>query len=253
MNEMKTAIMGDAHANPRALEVAIADARALGCGRFVFLGDATGYGADVRKTVRLVRENFDAVLMGNHDAVCCEMDRRASVIGNGNYALDRRQATELTEEELEWMCGLPYVQAEGGVAYVHGDFTNPKGWEYVMDERDVMRNLCARDERILFCAHTHAAAIWEVDSEGHVTMPIAGSLVRPAAEAESIMHELRPDCRYVVNCGSVGYPRNDRSNVYAVLDDLAQTVAIRRLPFDIETYRRDLETAGVAIPGWLAD
>ena len=39
---MKYAIMSDAHANPLALETAIADARSLGCEKFIFAGDITG-------------------------------------------------------------------------------------------------------------------------------------------------------------------------------------------------------------------
>ena len=39
---MKYAIMSDVHANPKALETALADARRLGCGKFILLGDVTG-------------------------------------------------------------------------------------------------------------------------------------------------------------------------------------------------------------------
>ena len=44
---MKYAIMSEVHANPRALKVALEDARRLGCGKYVLLGDVTGYGYDV--------------------------------------------------------------------------------------------------------------------------------------------------------------------------------------------------------------
>ena len=67
---MRYAIMSDVHANPKALEVALADARRLGCGKFILLGDVTGYGYDpkgalegVRRTTRYQNievEYFDA-------------------------------------------------------------------------------------------------------------------------------------------------------------------------------------------------
>ena len=38
---MKYAIMSDAHANPKALETALADARKAHCGKFILLGDVT--------------------------------------------------------------------------------------------------------------------------------------------------------------------------------------------------------------------
>ena len=62
--------MSDVHANPRALKVALEDARRLGCGKYVLLGDVTGYGYDVKTALSEVRKNFDVVLMGNHDSAC---------------------------------------------------------------------------------------------------------------------------------------------------------------------------------------
>ena len=67
---MQYAVMSDVHANPAALAAALADARRRGCNRFVMLGDTTGYGYDVKEAMRLVRESFDVVLMGNHDSAC---------------------------------------------------------------------------------------------------------------------------------------------------------------------------------------
>ena len=55
---MKYAIMSDVHANPAALEAALKDAHAQGCGRFVMLGDTTGYGYDVKTAITLVRSEF---------------------------------------------------------------------------------------------------------------------------------------------------------------------------------------------------
>ena len=60
---MRYAIMSDAHANPVALETAIADACEQGCEKLLFLGDATGYGYDAKKTLSIVRRNFSVALM----------------------------------------------------------------------------------------------------------------------------------------------------------------------------------------------
>ena len=71
---MKYAIMSDVHANPRALKVALEDARRLGCEKYVLLGDVTGYGYDVKTALAEVRKNFDVVLMGNHDSACVGLE-----------------------------------------------------------------------------------------------------------------------------------------------------------------------------------
>ena len=67
---MKYAIMSDAHANPAALKKAYVDACEQKCGKFLFLGDAIGDGYDEKTTVDFLRDNFDVVLLGNHDSVC---------------------------------------------------------------------------------------------------------------------------------------------------------------------------------------
>ena len=102
---MKYAIMSDVHANPKALETALADARRLGCGKFILLGDVTGYGYDPKATLEIVRRNFDVVLMGNHDSACVELEPEWEVRMNNNYDFDRKARELLSEEERAWLCG----------------------------------------------------------------------------------------------------------------------------------------------------
>ena len=105
---MKYAIMSDAHANPQALETALADARAAKCGKFILLGDVTGYGYDPKRTLELVRENFDVVLMGNHDSACVELEPEWEVITNYNYDFDR-MARELL---VPWSTAKMYLSSD---------------------------------------------------------------------------------------------------------------------------------------------
>ena len=248
MATQKIAIMGDAHANPRALKEAIADAKKLGCGKFWFLGDLTGYGYDVKECLRIVRKNFEVVLLGNHDAVCSE--RFPLGMGNPNYHQDRLQARQLSEEDLEYLRGLPLVWTDGDIACVHGDFLNPRVFQYILNDGDACDNRFARDERILFCAHLHLASVWEIEADATVSR-LTESCTRQVLEPESFTYCLKPDNHYVINCGSVGYPRLERAIVYAIYDQSAQSVSIRRLPFDRETYKRDMTLAGLGIPVWL--
>lgn len=246
---MKIAVMGDVHANPRSLKDAIADAKALGCAKMWHLGDITGYGYDVKEALRLVRENFDVVLLGNHDAACS--DRFPMNLHNHNYDVDRAQAQQLDEGDLEYLRGMPLVHSEDDVACVHGDFTNPSGFHYIQAAGDVLENRCVRDERILFCAHVHLSSVWQVGKDDAVSL-LSDLCIRPAREPEMSSFKLDPKCHYVINCGSVGYPRFERSVVYAVLDSDEQTVSIRRLPFDVEAYKRDMAAAMLAIPAWIS-
>ena len=248
---MKYAIMSDAHANPKALETALADARAADCGKFILLGDVTGYGYDPKRTLELVRENFDVVLMGNHDSACVELEPEWEVVTNYNYDFDRMARELLTEEEKAWLRGRGYLHEENGFACTHGDFTQPNMWNYIIYPDAAERNFLSRSEQMMFCGHTHHAAIWEMTRRGACRLKLEKRFREPAVKAESVSFRLNRTSRYIVNVGSVGYPRNDLCCSYGIFDPDARQMTIRRLPFDFKSYVTDMTDRNLRLPGWL--
>ena len=260
---MKYAIMSDVHANPKALETALADARRLGCEKFILLGDVTGYGYDPKATLEIVRRNFDVVLMGNHDSACVELEPEWEVRMNNNYDFDRMARELLSEEERAWLRGRAYQHEEAGFICAHGDFTQPKMWNYIIYEDAAERNFRFRDEQLMFCGHTHHAAIWELTGGRASSRAVATSgkdvcrpklehrFRQPAAKAESVSFKLNPTSRYIVNVGSVGYPRNDLCGAYGIFDADARRMTIRRLPFDFKSYITEMLDRKLDLPRWL--
>ena len=248
---MKYAIMSDAHANPLALETALADARAARCGKFILLGDVTGYGYDPKRTLDVVRGNFDVVLMGNHDSACAGLEPELEVAANGNYDLDRMARDQLSEEDLAWLRGLGYLHEEAGFVCTHGDFTQPKMWNYILYGEAAERNFLSRDDGLMFCGHTHHAAIWERNEKGECCLKMGNRFRLPAGKAESVSFKLNPASRYIINVGSVGYPRNDLCCAYGIFDSSARRVTIRRLPFDFKSYIAGMLERKLDLPAWL--
>ena len=248
---MKYAIMSDAHANPEALETALVDARKARCGKFILLGDVTGYGYDPKRTLELVRKNFDVVLMGNHDSACVGLEPEREVKANYNYDFDRMARKLLTKEERDWLRGREYLHAEKGFACTHGDFTRPQSWNYIFCCEDAVRNFFSRDESLMFCGHTHVAAIWEQTAKGIFRPKLEKRFMRPAVRVESVTFRLNPASRYIVNVGSVGYPRNDLCCSYGIYDADAQRMTIRRMPFDFKSYVTEMLDRRLNLPGWL--
>ena len=251
---MKTAVMSDVHANPAALRAALVDSRLLGCTRWIFLGDVTGYGYDVRVALELVRARFDVALMGNHDSVLLGREPAMLVLLCPNYDIDVRQRHQLNDEEKDWLRQRPFVHREAGATFVHGDMTSPAQWRYILDTPSAILNFKATEddaEKVIFCGHSHHAEVWEREPSGAVRHRYDNSMDKPAEVAESVVIDLAPDRRYIVNVGSVGYPRNDLCMSYAVYDPEECRVTLRRLPFDFPGYIANLQSAGVTLPRWL--
>jgi len=60
-------------------------------------------------------------------------------------------------------------------------------------------------------------------------------------------YTLQKDCRYLVNVGSVGQPRDGNPKTcYVMYDSTARTLAIRRLDYDYETTAKKTLAAGLS-------
>ena len=73
----------------------------------------------------------------------------------------------------------------------------------------------------------------------------------PAARLESISFKMNPTSRYIVNVGSVGYPRNDLCCSYGIYDATTRRVTVRRLPFDFKSYIQAMLDRKIQLPVWL--
>ena len=68
---MRYLVLTDIHANREALEACLDHARRSGIGRFIFMGDYVGYGADPAFAIDAIMREVEhgaVALAGNHDA-----------------------------------------------------------------------------------------------------------------------------------------------------------------------------------------
>ena len=248
---MRYAILSDAHANPAALEAALEDARGHGCEKFVFLGDVTGYGYDAKKTLSIVRKNFDVVLLGNHDSACLGRENSPLDIANPNYDLDRDQRGDLSRTELKWLGARRFFKSVDGMAFAHGDFSCPEKWNYICVESDATISFASRPEALMFCGHTHHLAVWEMSGDAEVLCPSDERIRHPATKPESVVFRRGKGSRYIVNVGSVGYPRSDLCSTYVICDPSEGSFTVRRLPFDFKSYIEEMISRKIGLPQWL--
>jgi len=229
---MKTAIFGDIHANLEALVAVLYDAEVQRCSDFVCTGDIVGYNANPQECLDIVRDMGCPVVLGNHD----EEAARDTALEDFNPRA--AHAMFWTREHLDtdskrWLAALPFIHTTTEATYVHATLDSPEDWCYVLNRFDASASLSYQSTPLCFIGHTHQPKFY-----------VSGETV-----TESIgegFFEIEPDKKYLVNVGSVGLPRDgDLRACYAILDQSANTVTLRRVEFDRGITRAKAIDAGL--------
>jgi len=220
---VKYAVISDVHANPEALRRVLDDARRCGAEKVVCLGDVVGYGPGPAEAVALVRESAALAIAGNHDDAVSGRGDSSAFIGLAADAAERHRDA-LSADARAWLGSLPYTCELQGAVATHGDITDPKSFAYIEDESDAAANFEATDAQLVFVGHTHVPTIFLTGRSGTVY------------KTEPQDFELEDGKRYIVNPGSVGYPREADGKCmssYVLYDSDAHTVRFRFLPFSV--------------------
>lgn len=220
---MKYAVISDIHANESALQQVLTDAREQGAEKIICLGDIVGYGPLPAESVALIRAQADLVLAGNHDDAVTERCAADDFIDLAGEAVSRHRAA-LNAVDREWLKSLPYRASFGEAEAAHANFLTPEQFDYIETEDDAAANFAATDGPLMFVGHTHVPALFLTGQSGKVYR----------LEAQDFV--LEEGKRYLVNVGSVGYPREENGvclSTYALYDSSQRTVRFRRLPFSV--------------------
>lgn len=223
LGRMRYAVISDIHANAEALGRVLRDAAAARVDQLVCLGDVVGYGPMPVETIALLRESAAVVIAGNHDdAVAGRIDASDFIELAGDAVCRHRQA--IGRNGLEWLKSLPHTAAIEGALLAHGDFVEPQSFCYVDSEEEAAANFAATSAQLMFVGHTHKPAIFVTGGSGK------------AYQLDAQDFTLEEGKRYIVNPGSVGYPRETRGKCcssYIIYDSAAKTIEFKELPFSV--------------------
>lgn len=239
---MRYGVLSDIHGNLEALDAvlgALADER---IDRYLCLGDIVGYGADPNACLERVSGLTTDVIAGNHDHAAIG---RLDIATFNRYAAEAALWTrrQLTPAGRRYLGALPYTWRKDDLFAVHGSPANPEDWIYLTSLwlADEAFDAMPGDTVLCVLGHTHAPGIFEKQAAEDRSRQV------PAAALE-----LAPECRYIVNVGSVGQPRDgDPRAAYCVFDSAEKRVEIKRVDYDIETAQRKIRDAG--LPEMLAE
>jgi diadenosine tetraphosphatase ApaH/serine/threonine PP2A family protein phosphatase len=236
-------ILSDLHANLDALETVLEDA-AGSWDRAIVLGDLVGYGAEPNAVVDRVR-GLDpvAVIRGNHDKASCGLDDGSQFNHVARLAATWTGA-QLTPDNRTYLRELPMGPAtiDDLMEICHGSPFDED--YYIFDGNDAVRGLDSTTRPLCLFGHTHLPVMFWVKDRAYEGAAPGGAAETPLTLEEGF--------RYLVNPGSVGQPRDgDPRAAYALLDESARLLTLRRVVYAVEKAQRRILAAG--LPASLAN
>lgn len=210
---VRIAVFSDIHANAQALQAALrivekADVEAIYC-----LGDIVGYNADPGLCVDLVQEHCTHVVQGNHDRVVATGEGLADLPADAQQAAMYHRSV-LTDAQRTFLRELPLMKSVGPCTLVHASPDAPDAWKRLSAYRDIRAQFDHFDTPFCFTGHTHIPAV--------------------IADALGVF-EVREGCRYLINVGSVGQPRDHTTKGSLVLFNTEERLhRCVRFSYDLE-------------------
>ncbi len=236
---MRYAIISDVHANEAALRAVLTDAADEKAEKIICLGDVLGYGPEPVAALELVYRRAHVCLAGNHDDAVAGRFPVEDFTDFAAEAVQRHRAA-ITNEAVDWLNHLPYTCEFEGFACAHGDFSDPKNFNYILEAQDALPSWETRTEQLLFVGHSHQPCIFVLGASG------------TPHRIDAADFTLEDGKRYIVNPGSVGYPRSgDCRSSYCIYDDAERTVEFRTLPFDLDSYAAKMHGQGLNEAPWM--
>ncbi len=234
---MVIALLSDLHGNLEALDACMKHALENGAGRFVFLGDLVGYGADPQEVVVEVSRQAGegaVVVKGNHDEAVGKYAGYMNDAAKDSIDWTRKV---LSSECKSFLAGLPLLVREGAMCYVHASAESPGRWDYVDSPAAARRSAEAAGVAYTFSGHVHDQALYFEGSQGNWTPfePTPGSPI-PVGRRR----------RWLALVGSVGQPRDGRpAAAYALFDADRECLTFQRIAYDHLAAAQKIRRAGL--------
>lgn len=232
---MRVAVISDIHGNFDALTAVLDDIDQSRVAAVFCLGDCIGYGAEPDRVIRELFDRGIPTTLGNHELAVLKRDHLARFNPMAKASLIKT-ISMLSEKTLEIIRGLPAVITSHNARFVHGfppDAVTTYSFEY--SPEDMRRILGSLTEPISFFGHTHELNIISYDGR---------TLTEEALETKTRCIET--GCRYAVNVGSVGQPRDGNNKAkYVIWDKDFATIEVKFVAYDIAAAVNKIIAAGL--------
>ena len=232
---MRYAIFSDIHSNLEAYQAVLEIMSYERIDRYICLGDIVGYGANPRECIALTRELVEKkgclCISGNHDAAVAEITPISS------FNTFARLAVVWTRKNIEpaendFLSLLPILKNEDGLIFVHASLKAPQEWPYIYTLDEAYNNFEILREKVCFIGHSHIPVIFKAGR--HYEYFVSSSF------------KIEEDCRYIVNVGSIGQPRDrDPRACFIVYDTEERLIEYKRVEYNIAKAQAKIIEAGL--------
>jgi len=234
LNPRRVGIFSDIHGNYQALQSVVQCLDSLSVDLMVCCGDVVGYGANPNECCELLRERQIPTIAGNHDYAALAKIDITYFNEVAKRAITWTRKT-LTPENEQYLRSLPLTVELSEMLFVHASPRNPEAWNYIITMGDARQSFKHYGQRVCFIGHSHTPFI--VENEG-------GNLSCP----EKPEIAMREGCRYLVNVGSVGQPRDRNPDAcFCLYDREARRLEIRRTKYDMTRAQDNIREQGLPI------
>ncbi len=220
---MRLAVISDIHGNLEAFREVLADLEQSRTDQVYCLGDNIGYGPEPEAVVRLLRQRQIPTVKGNHELGVSDPAylHLFNATAQASLRLTRRLISADTCAFIEQ---LPTNLTQGECLMVHGCPPDSiTRYLFELADEELLLLLKRLPQRLSFVGHTHDLELITYDGLELIRQPL-GRGETP----------LRPGCRYLINVGSVGQPRDGNNNAkYVIYDDTSRLLEVRFIPYDI--------------------
>ncbi|MDD3374658.1 MAG: metallophosphoesterase family protein [Candidatus Omnitrophica bacterium] len=229
---MRYAIFSDIHGNLEALNAVLKDLQGQQIDDYFCCGDIVGYGADPSKCIQRIQEIKAANVAGNHDWAVAQKSQSTRL---NAFARESILWTigMISDEEKKFLSESNLVLKNDDFVLVHGTLNNPEMFHYLLSLFHVQLTFSLLDRLVCFVGHSHVQEVF-VEKEDTVD------------RIDSYSIDLDPECRYLVNVGSVGQPRDRHPDAaYCVYDTKEKTIELKRVSYDIKKAQDKIIAAGL--------
>jgi diadenosine tetraphosphatase ApaH/serine/threonine PP2A family protein phosphatase len=240
---MRYLVLTDIHGNLDALDAVLAAAGPVD-DRLV-LGDIVGYGAEPNAVIDRIRSIEPRIIIrGNHDKVAAGIELPES-FNPAALRAARWTSAALTAANREWLERLPAgpVIVDDLVEICHGSPDDED--EYLFSATDARLAFAATRRPVCLFGHTHVPACYSVADDDLDEVRIGETCAFDDGD-HGIEVAFEPGCRYLINPGAVGQPRDgDARAAYAIYDSVRQTISLARVPYPVALAQARILAAGL--------